>query len=236
MASLARAANVALQRVAWTRRADRWDHAEVTGLDKVVDAVLALLPAERLGCVVDLGAGTGRLSLPLAERAERVIAVDLSAPMLERLRARASEQGLTNVETRLSSLESLDVPPGSVDAIVSCYALHHLRDPDKEALARKALTWLRPGAPLVIGDMMLGRGGTARDRQILASKVQALVRRGPGGWWRIAKGVLRLGLRVQERPLSPDAWARLLRECGFSGATSAPVVAEAAVAWGTRPA
>lgn len=227
--------NVLLQRRAWTRRADLWDHADMPGLEQVVTAVQRQLAGRRLNTVVDLGCGTGRLSLPLASRARTVVAVDLSEPMLARLRERAGEAGFGNVETVLSSLERLDFAPESVSAVVSCYVLHHLRDRDKEALIRRAFDWLEPGGVVAIGDMMLGRGTSTRDRAILRSKVRSLLARGPGGLWRIVKGVVRLGVRWQERPLPPDAWARLLTRVGFDDVTVTPVVAEAAMVVGSRP-
>ena len=46
--------------------------------------------------------------------------------------------------------------------------------------------WSR-GGPLVIADMMSGRGGSRRGRAILGQKVATLAAKGVGGWWHIAK-------------------------------------------------
>lgn len=232
---LARKANIALQRRTWGRRVNSWDHADSPGLERVVEAVLAQTPQGPLGTVVDVGAGTGRLTLPLAERSERTIAVDVSAAMLERLSERAARLGLSAVETRATPAEQLQFEPGSVDLVVSNYALHHLRDSDKAALVQAAALWLKPGGQIVIGDMMFGRGGSSRDREIIANKALAMLRKGPAGWWRIAKNAGRFLFRVQERPVSPQAWTSMLRSAGFAEVKSVPVVAEAAVVIGTRP-
>ena len=53
--------------------------------DTTVDVIRGLLPAG--GRIVEFGAGTGRMALPLAQAGYRVTAVEPSAPMLERLRA-----------------------------------------------------------------------------------------------------------------------------------------------------
>jgi hypothetical protein len=83
--------------------------------------------------------------------------------------------------------------------------------------------------------MMFGRGGDERDREIISSKVLLLVRKGPGGWWRIAKNGGRYVFRTQERPVSMSAWVAMFERAGFEGVKAVPVVNEAAVVLGTRP-
>jgi hypothetical protein len=87
----------------------------------------------------------------------------------------------------------------------------------------------------VIGDMMFGRGASTRDRDIIGSKIAVMVRRGPAGWWRLAKNVARFMLRLRERPVSMQTWEGYFRKAGFSDVSVVPVVAEAAVASGTKP-
>jgi len=119
---------------------------------------------------------------------------------------------------------------------VSSYALHHLSNRDKRVLVARAARWLRPGGRLVIADMMFGRGATQRDRGILFQKVTALAAKGPGGWWRIAKNLIRYGLGVgHEHPASPEFWQSALREAGFAEVVFQPVAAEAGVVRGIRP-
>jgi SAM-dependent methyltransferase len=156
--------------------------------------------------------------------------------MADRLRADAKRQGLTSVTAVAVPIEKLALQPGGFDLIVSSYALHHLRDPDKARLVRACFHWLRPGGRLVIADMMLGRGGSARDRKIIRSKLGTLARRGPSGWWRIAKNAVRYLVRVQERPIAMAAWARLCETVGFTPVTTFAIVAEAGLVTARRPA
>jgi SAM-dependent methyltransferase len=219
----------------WSQRADGWDTAPPPGLDRVVAAVLERVGPVAGRQVVDLGCGTGQLSLPLSADAGSVLAVDISSAMIERLNAKALAANAGNLAAIVAPVELIDLPPGSVDIVVSNYALHHLRDQDKEALVGKVSRWLRPGGVVVIGDMMFGRGLEGRDRAIIASKVAALARRGPGGWWRIAKNGVRFLFRVQERPISIGRWEELLRFAGFDDIGSRPVIHEAAIVWGRLP-
>lgn len=224
-----------LQRFVWDRRAKSWDHGGVIGLERVIRTVLDAAHAEEGSVAVDLGCGTGQLSLPLAQLGARVTAVDISQNMIDLLREKALGQGTSNITGIVRSVEQFDMPPASVDLVVSNYALHHLHDRDKEKVVVAAFRWLRPGGRLVIGDMMFGRGGTARDRAIIGSKVTTLAKRGPGGWWRLVKNIGRFTLRFQERPVSIETWTAYFAKAGFVDATATPVVAEAAVMSGTKP-
>ncbi len=233
---LATTSAVRSQRRVWSRRVDSWDHHTPSGLEKVTAAVLAHATAGPGDQVVDLGCGTGQLSLPLAERGARVLAVDVSPAMVARLEEKARERSLLGLEGLAAPIESLSLPAGSVDLVVSSYALHHLRDADKERLVATAYHWLRPGGTLLIADMMFGRGGTRQDRVIIKSKVKALASKGIGGWWRIAKNAYRYLVRVQERPVSITAWTSMLGQAGFTSITASSIVAEAGLVCGRRPA
>lgn len=229
--------NIARQQRFWTRRAATWDHGAGNnpGLVRVVNQVLAEADPQPDAVAVDLGCGSGQVTLALARRCRTVIGVDVSQKMIALLLENAAAEGVTNVEGRAVPIERLGLEPGSVDVVVSNYALHHLRDKDKQGAVDAAARWLKPGGRLVIGDMMFGRGGDARDREIIGSKVVLLLKKGPGGWWRIAKNSGRYLLRFQERPVSMAAWAAMFTRAGLDDVTAIPVVNEAAVVRGTKP-
>ncbi|MHB1536731.1 MAG: class I SAM-dependent methyltransferase [Acidimicrobiales bacterium] len=227
-----------LQTRRWSRTADHWDDGGATGLGKVVEAVLsevAATPAP-VALAVDIGAGTGSLAIPLAGQVGSVTAVDISPTMLEVLQRKARAAGVENVKTVACPVEELDLDPGSVDLIVSNYALHHLRDRDKAVLVGQIATWLRPGGKVVIGDMMLGRGGDPADRAIMASKVRVMLQKGLPGWWRVAKNAWRYLTRTRERPVSLSWWTSALAGAGLVDVTGRRVVAEAGVVTALRPA
>lgn len=219
----------------WDRRAHSWEHHGSVGLERVIAAVVDASAPRPGMTVVDLGCGGGQLSLPLAERGAVVTAVDISPKMIETLREKARELGL-DVTARVSAVQSVAFAAESLDLVVTNYAMHHLRDDEKAATVRAAAVWLRPGGKLIVGDMMFGRGGAARDREIIAAKARVLLGRGWAGWWRLAKNVVRFSLRLQERPLPVEAWQRLFEGAGLTDVTSVPVVAEAAIVSGTKPA
>lgn len=228
-------ASTRYQRHLWDKRVGSWEHEGAKGLQQVVEVVLEHAKPQRDAIAVDLGCGTGQVSLPLARVAGEVTAVDVSPGMVERLLERASQQGLDNLVGVVSSIEGLGLPPASVDLIVSNYAFHHLRHDDKRAAVAAAARWLRPGGRLVVGDMMFGRGMTARDRSVIRTKVATLARRGPAGWWRLLKNVGRFTFRLRERPATMEMWAQFFEQAGFKDVSIVPVVSEAAVVAGTKP-
>jgi ubiquinone/menaquinone biosynthesis C-methylase UbiE len=204
--------------------------------EKVLDRMLACARPQPSDVCVDLGAGTGFVTLALAPMVASVTAVDISPEMTKALSARAADAGLVNVSAYEVDLMDFRFPLGGADLVVTSYALHHLTDADKRALAARAAQWLRPGGRLIIADMMFGRGGSRRDREILRQKVAALAAKGIGGWWRIVKNLARFGLGVgTEHPVPPEFWRQALRDAGLTGVSFEPVAAEAGIVCGTRP-
>lgn len=229
--------NIARQQRFWTRRAATWDHGAGNnpGLVKVIERVLGEADPTPEAFAVDLGCGSGQVTLALARRCRTVLGVDVSREMIHLLLQNAAREGISNVEGRAVPIERLGLAQNSVDLVVSNYALHHLRDRDKQVAVNEACKWLRPGGKLVIGDMMFGRGGDPRDREIIGSKLNLLLRKGPGGWWRIVKNSGRYLLRFQERPVSMSAWTAMFNRAGLTDVEAIPVVNEAAVVRGTKP-
>ncbi len=61
-------------------------------------ALLVELGLDEDSSVVDFGAGTGQFALAVAPACSRVVAVDVSPAMLERLRSKVAVSGVANVE------------------------------------------------------------------------------------------------------------------------------------------
>jgi len=222
----------------WDRRVQQW-HSHVTSgpvFEQLLGDLVDMASPRAADSCVDLGAGTGFVTIAFAPLVSRVLAVDISNAMASALAERAAEDGLANVSTQVSDLREFQLPPAGTDLVVSSYALHHLVNADKRDLVARCAQWLRPGGRLVIGDMMFGRGTSSRDRDILRQKVTALAAKGPGGWWRIAKNLTRYGLGVgQEHPATPEFWQAALRDAGFIDVVFRPVAAEAGIVAGIRP-
>jgi ubiquinone/menaquinone biosynthesis C-methylase UbiE len=104
--------------------------------------------------VVDLGAGTGTLALAVAPLCRRVVAVDVSPAMLTRLREKAAQLGLTNVECVQSGFLSYDHHGEPADFVYSRNALHHLPDFWKALALTRVAAVLKPGGVLRLRDLV----------------------------------------------------------------------------------
>jgi ubiquinone/menaquinone biosynthesis C-methylase UbiE len=124
----------------------------------LADALLLLLPAM---VIADLGAGEGAFSLLLAQRAQKVIAIDNSDRMVELGAALARNQGLPALEYRKGDLEAVPIDDGSVDVALFSQSLHHALHPER-AIA-EAWRILKPGGRIVILDLVQHRFAEARE-------------------------------------------------------------------------
>ncbi len=112
-----------------------------------------LLPGER---VVDVGCGAGIDSLIAAKMVGpngQVIGVDMTPAMLDKARSAAVEAGIGNVEFRHGYAESLPVPDGWADIVISNGVLNLM--PDKSAALREMARVLKPTGRLQIGDILV---------------------------------------------------------------------------------
>ena len=76
--------------------------------------------------VLDLGAGTGRLTLLLAPRAKSIRAFDASAEMLRVCRERLVTTGLSNWQVDVADHRQLPIQDHSTDLVVSGWSVSYL--------------------------------------------------------------------------------------------------------------
>jgi len=138
----------------WDKRAAHFDTdfghsiataAERAAWDRILDAVVPAGPLDAL----DIGCGTGFLSLEMAARGHRVTGVDLATSMLVTARRKAREQGRA-IRFEEADAESLPFAAHSFDLAISRHVLWTL--PHPEAAVDEWIRVLRPGGRLVIID------------------------------------------------------------------------------------
>ncbi len=103
------------------------------------EAIDWMLPSDARD-VLDLGAGTGKLTTRLVERGLNVVAVDPIAEMLEVL-----SNALPNTPALLGTAEEIPLPDNSVDAVLVAQAWHWV---DPERAIPEVARVLRPGGRL----------------------------------------------------------------------------------------
>jgi ArsR family transcriptional regulator len=124
----------------------------------IAEALLKLLPPM---VIADLGAGEGTIAQLMAQRAEKVIAIDNSEKMVEFGSELARKHGITNLEYRLGDLEDVPIPSSTVDLAFLSQALHHAPHPER-ALA-EAWRILKPGGRIAILDLNRHQFEEARE-------------------------------------------------------------------------
>ncbi len=92
--------------------------------------------------VLDLGAGTGRLTLMLAPRVKSIQAFDASAEMLRVCRERLLVSGLSNWQVEVADHRQLPVPDQSADLIVSGWSVCYLAVWNPESWRSELEKWL----------------------------------------------------------------------------------------------
>lgn len=106
--------------------------------------------------ILELGCGTGNLSLLLRERfpAAELELVDVSGEVIDICRARLHD--LSAVTFRQVDFRELDLPAQHVDLVISSISLHHLEDADKRELFQRAHGWLRDEGIITYSDQFAG--------------------------------------------------------------------------------
>jgi 16S rRNA A1518/A1519 N6-dimethyltransferase RsmA/KsgA/DIM1 with predicted DNA glycosylase/AP lyase activity len=93
-------------------------YERLVAAERIHPAVLEWLP--RVDRVVEVGAGTGRLTTHLVSRCAHLVAVEPAGPMRERLRAALAPQVLGTVEIVDGFFDALRVPDACADLVVTC--------------------------------------------------------------------------------------------------------------------
>lgn len=124
----------------------------------LAEALLKLMPRQ---VVADLGAGEGTLSQLLAQRAEKVIAVDNSENMVAFGSDLALKHGVGNLEYRAGDLEALPIEDCAVDLAVLSQSLHHAPHPQKAL--EEAHRILRDKGRIIILDLKRHQFEEARE-------------------------------------------------------------------------
>ena len=117
--------------------ADLYERVRPTYPNEAVDWLTDRLGIDASSTVLDLGAGTGKLTRMLVPRVERVIAVEPGPEMLEQLRRAVPE-----ADALLGAAEAIPLPDDAVDAVVCGQSFHWFRT--EEALSEMGRV-LRPG-------------------------------------------------------------------------------------------
>lgn len=157
----------------------------------LVRRILTLTGAGPSSRVLSLGCGIGDTELLLAPHVAELVGIDLSPTAIRQARTDATRLGIANARFEQGTLAS-----GRYDVIIAIFFLHHLPDPQLEALPAQLREWLVPGGSFYSLD-------PSRNR--LSGQVGRL----------LIPGLMKRYQTEDERELEPEAAGELFRRAGF---------------------
>jgi ubiquinone/menaquinone biosynthesis C-methylase UbiE len=141
--------------------------------------VVNRMGVSKMDTVVDLGAGIGYFTFPMAKLVKTVIAVDIEPKMVEILKRRLVERGVSNVKAFKAEITALPVESESVDHVLAAFVYHEVRL--QKELMRECARLLRPGGRLTVVDFQ--KRETAFGPPVLERKTPESVERTAGKWF-----------------------------------------------------
>lgn len=113
-----------------------------------------LLAPHEPSAVLDVGCGTGALTMALRRRhpASEVIGVDPGEAMIEYARRKATKRGL-DIDYRVGNGQQLPVEDDAVDAVTMSLALHHVPRDDVPIVLAEMRRVLRPGGVVLVVEL-----------------------------------------------------------------------------------
>ncbi len=138
--------------------------------------VIEIMNIQKGDQVVELGAGNGYFTLPIARITEEMVyAVDIEPHMLSLLQDRAREQHISNLTYVTSDVTNTQLPDEVADKVLFAFVAHEI--PDIGALLREVSRIVKKGGQLLIveWEAVVSESGPALEERIPSIKLQNLL-------------------------------------------------------------
>ena len=146
----------------FSAHAEQWDAIRSLHVpESDVEVRIGTLLGDRVGRLVDIGTGTGRMIELFGDRADRATGIDRSPEMLRLARAKLADHS-GHIEFRQGDVLSLPLEAGAADTVVLHQVLHYL--PAPEAALQEIARIIAPGGRVMIADF------AAHDREELRTQ------------------------------------------------------------------
>ena len=181
--------------------------------------------------ILDIGCGTGLLSLKFLKAAECIIdGIDLSEDMLNIWKEKIEQFDLSDrVKIKLGDAAHLEFEDSIFDIVASTVTLHHVKD--KQQALNRIYSILKPKGRLIIGDLDVDTSGDLNDvkrlRHILDYLKEelslALQDGGVDAFIRMYDNGKKHILNDGEYCVNFKMWSQLCKNAGFKNIIVSPV-------------
>ena len=204
-----------ISRAGVEKASGRWAPVYDLVFGKVFDAgrKASVAAAERVGGrILEVGVGTG-ISLPDYARTNRLVGIDISAPMLRKAQERVVAHGLSNVDAlAVMDAKHLAFPDDFFDVVVAQYVITAV--PDPEATLDEFARVLKPGGEIILVNHIGAEEGPRKVfEQAFAPVARRLGWRPEFPWARLAAWMSRAPAIhfIERRPMPPLGHFSLIR-------------------------
>jgi putative AdoMet-dependent methyltransferase len=129
-------------------------HTKFRDYAREASRIINTLNLKSSNVVLDMGCGSGGITIPLARHCKKVYAVDISEKMVELCRQKSLENNISNITTNCSGFLTYKHSGEELDAIISTAVLHHLPDFWKVIALRNMHKILKPGGKFFLFDVV----------------------------------------------------------------------------------
>lgn len=198
---------------------------------QLLNLVVELSDVKQGQKVLDIGCGTGLLSLKFLKKADcSITGIDSSQEMLSIFNDKIMKLGLSyRIATKLEDAADLNFEENSFDVVASTVTLHHLKN--KLPTIEKIHDILKPGGRFVLGDIDMDTTGKITDPNRLLRLLEwlkeeyvlALTEGGPEAFSRMYDNGKKHILNDGEYCISFKQWSDLCTNAKFSKVTVRPL-------------
>lgn len=194
----------------------------LSGYMEITDRLIQQIEKLPYCTVLDLSAGTGRVALKLSEDVFKVVVVDSSGQMLERISEKIEKKRADNIQVIRKDIAAGEFLWPSHDPILTgcafnyiicSFVLRHINNSSKKTIIKKLRSSLASGGRMMIVDLI--PGSVPRVRKEIDAIYLKLVRERENRYpfWFAIKRMLSYAFR--EHSLSGNTWEKMLEEAGY---------------------
>jgi len=136
----------------FNRQAEAYAGMQVVRDQRMLEFLAGISGVAREDSVIDVACGPGFMTMAFAERAARVVGVDITDRFLENARAEAARRRLTNVTFLQGDVENLHFGPATFRIALCRFAFHHFPSPERVLVEMKRV--LTRDGKIVLADML----------------------------------------------------------------------------------